>query len=75
MNLEDTIVQMMIHMFQDVPTSFWEAMHSLEAEQWKQASEEEFEGLIEISVWKLVPRPVDQKMIKCRWTYVLKADS
>ena len=62
-------------MFQDVPNLFQEAMNSLEAEQWWKALEEEFKGLTDMGIWKLVPRPKDHKMIKCRWTYVLKPNS
>ena len=50
-------------------------MNSPEAEKWCKASEEEFEGLTNMGVWKLVPRPKDCKVMKCRWTYVLKSDS
>ena len=32
------------------------------------------DGLTEMGVWRLVDRPSDRKTIKCRWTYVLKAD-
>ena len=71
----ESLQQMMIHMFQDVPNSFWEAMSSPEVDKWRQASEEGFEGLTEMGIWKLVPRPKDRKMIKCRWTYMLKYDS
>ena len=49
-------------------------MNSLEVEQWHVATEEEFEGLIDMGIWKLVPRPKDCKMIKCRWTFVYKSD-
>ena len=31
-------------------------------------------GLTEMGVWKLVDCPDDHKTIKCRWTYILKAD-
>ena len=65
---------MMIHMFQDVPNLFCEVMNSLEAEKWQEASEDEFEGLSEMGIWRLVPRPKDHKMIKWRWTYVLKSN-
>ena len=49
-------------------------MNSLEVEQWHVATEEEFEGLIDMGIWKLVPRPKDCKMIKYRWTFVYKYD-
>ena len=66
---------MMIHLFQDVPNAFQEAMNSSESEQWWKAMEEEYEGLMDMGVWKLVPRPKDHKTIKCRWTFVYKSDS
>ena len=49
-------------------------MSSPEKDKWLAASTEEFEGLTEMGVWKLVDRPQDCKTIKCRWTYVLKSD-
>ena len=61
-------------MFQEVPNSYREAMNSEESDKWLAASQEEFEGLTEMGVWKLVDRPSDRKTVKCRWTYVLKAD-
>ena len=61
-------------MFQEVPNSYKEVMTSPEKEKWLVASTEEFEGLTEMGVWKLVDRPADHKTIKCRWTYVLKSD-
>ena len=49
-------------------------MNSEDSEKWLAASQEEFDGLTEMGVWKLVDRPSDCKTIKFRWTYVLKAD-
>ena len=61
-------------MFQEVPNSYREAMNSEDSDKWLATSQEEFDGLIEMGVWKLVDRPNDRKTVKCRWTYVLKAD-
>ena len=61
-------------MFQEVPNSYREAMSSPDKDKWLAASTEEFEGLTEMGVWKLVDRPADRKTIKCRWTYVFKSD-
>ena len=61
-------------MFQEVPNSYREAMSSEDSDKWLAASQEEFEGLTEMGVWKLVDRPHDRKTIKCRWTYVLKSN-
>ena len=49
-------------------------MNLEDSEKWLAASQEEFNGLIEMGVWRLVDRPSVRKTIKCRWTYILKAD-
>ena len=49
-------------------------MNSEDSNKWQAASQEEFDGLTEMGVWRLVDCPSDRKTIKCRWTYVLKAD-
>ena len=59
-------------MFQEAPNSYQEAMNSPDKDKWLKASTEEFEGLTEMGVWKVVDCPRDRKTIKCRWTYVLK---
>ena len=61
-------------MFQEVPNSYKEAMSSPEKDKWLAASTEEFKGLTEMGVWKLVDGPHNCKTIKCRWTYVLKSN-
>ena len=61
-------------MFQEVPNSYKEAMASTEKDKWLAASMEEFDGLTEMGIWKLVDHPHDRKTIKCRWTYMLKSD-
>ena len=61
-------------MFQEVPNSYREVMSSPKKDKWHAASTEEFEGLTEMGVWKLVDRPANRKTIKCRWTHVLKSD-
>ena len=65
----------MINMFQEAPNSFREAINSEESDKWLNAAQEEFQGLTDMGIWKLVDRPDDCKTIKCRWTFVLKADS
>ena len=70
----ENINAILANMFQEVPNSYQEAMNSEDSEKWLAASQEEFDGLTEMGVWKLVDCPCDRKTIKCRWTYVLKAD-
>ena len=61
-------------MFQEAPNSYQEVMRLEDSEKWLATSQEEFDGLTEMGVWKLVDHPDNHKTIKCRWTYVLKAD-
>ena len=70
----DNINNILINMFQEAPNSYQEALNSEDCEKWLATSQEEFDGLTEMGVWKLVDRPSDCKTIKCRWTYVLKSD-
>ena len=70
----DSINNILIHMFQEAPNSYQEALNSLEKDKWLAVSQEEFNGLKEMGVWKLVDCPSDHKTIKCRWTYLLKAN-
>ena len=52
-------------MFQEALNSYWEAMISLEKDKWLKVSQEEFEGLTKMGVWKLVDHS-DHKIIKYR---------
>ena len=49
-------------------------MSSENSDKWLATSQDKFDGLTEMGVWKLVDRPHNHQTIKCRWTYVLKAD-
>ena len=70
----DSINNVLIHMFQEASNSYQEALNSPEKDKWLVASQEEFKGLTEMGIWKLVDCPDNCKIIKCRWTYVLKAN-
>ena len=59
-------------MFQEAPNSYLEALNLEDSDKWLATSQEEFNGLTEMGVWKLVERPSNHKTIK--WTYVLKSD-
>ena len=48
-------------MFQEVPNSYQEAMNSEDSDKWLAAFQEEFNGLTEMGVWKLVDCPSDHK--------------
>ena len=61
-------------MFQEALNSYREALNSEESDKWLAVSQEEFQGLTEMGVWKLVDHPDNCKTIKCRCNYILKAD-
>ena len=68
------IQDVMINVFQEAPNSYREAINLEESDKWLTAAKEEFQGLMEMGGWKLVDHPADCKTIKCRWTFVLKAN-
>ena len=41
-------------MFQEAPNSYQEALNLEDSDKWLAASQEEFNGLTEMGVWKLV---------------------
>ena len=49
----DSINNMLLHMFQEVPNSYQEPLNSPDKEKWLKASTEEFKGLTEMCIWKL----------------------
>lgn len=49
------------------PKSYKEAIQSEEAEEWKEAMDEEMESLTENGTWELVEKPTDRKIIDNRW--------
>ena len=62
-------------MFQEALNSYREVLSLEESDKWLIAANEEFQGLTEMGIWKLVDPPYNCKTIKCRWTFVLKANS
>ena len=69
------ISNMLIYAFQEEPQTLKQALKTADCEKWLAASKEEYDNLIEMGTWKLVSLPRDKKPIKCRWRYVIKADS
>ena len=51
-------------MFQEAPNSYQEVLNLEDSDKWLAASQEEFDGLTEMGVWKLVDHPHDHKTIK-----------
>ena len=69
------ISNMLIYTFQEEPQMLKQALKTADCKKWLVASKEEYNNLIEMGTWKLVSLPRDKKPIKCRWRYVIKADS
>ena len=50
----DNINTILVNMFKEGPNSYQEALKLEESDKWLAASQEEFDGLTEMGVWKLV---------------------
>jgi histone deacetylase 1/2 len=57
---------------QNIPKTIEEAMQSLEKEYWLGATDSEMHSLIKNQTWRLVPRPLDRKVLKNKWVFVIK---
>ena len=51
------------------PTTFNEAIGCHDRESWMNAMMEEMESLEKNSVWELVPKPKDRKIVGCKWVF------
>ncbi|KZV37190.1 hypothetical protein F511_15110 [Dorcoceras hygrometricum] len=54
------------------PATVSEALNSQEREKWQRAMEEEMNSLMKNRTWELVPKPVDQRVIGCKWIFKKK---
>ena len=59
---------------EDLPKNFDEAISGIEADQWKQAMDEEMENLRVMGTWIKKELPLGRKVVGCRWVYVRKRD-
>lgn len=60
---------------EDEPQSYDEAMASRHRDEWLSSMKSEYNSLINNDVWKLVDRPKNRNVIKCKWVYRVKCDS
>ncbi|CAL2225288.1 unnamed protein product [Prunus armeniaca] len=58
-----------LNMSEGDPTTFQEVVESSEQESWMSAMMDEMESLHRNSVWELIPKPKDRKMICCKWVF------
>jgi transposase InsO family protein len=54
------------------PDSYTEAISSPQANEWKQAMDEEYRALMANNTFTLVPLPPDRTAVKTRWVYKIK---
>lgn len=54
------------------PSTLEEAMSRGDGELWLEAMKNECDSLIENGTWELVDRPVDRRVISCRWVFKIK---
>ena len=54
------------------PLSYKEAVSRSDKSNWKKAMDEEMESLRKNETWILVPKPVQQRLVGCKWIYKIK---
>jgi hypothetical protein len=54
------------------PSSYTEAMNSVDADKWKEATEKEYKSLIDNHTWEKCKLPPDRVPIGCKWVYKVK---
>ncbi|UYV61701.1 hypothetical protein LAZ67_1005991, partial [Cordylochernes scorpioides] len=57
------------------PSTIEEALCGPEATNWSEAIQRELQGLEEKGAWKIVPRPINKRVIDSRWVFKRKFDS
>ena len=60
---------------EDDPTSFEEAMRSVNSSKWTAAMEDEMKSMSANKVWDLEEIPKGAKIVGCKWVYKIKRDS
>ena len=56
------------------PANFKQAMRSKDKTRWVVVMKEEMASLKKNNTWTLVKKPVDQKLIGCKWIYKIKEE-
>ncbi|KAD3338048.1 hypothetical protein E3N88_33569 [Mikania micrantha] len=54
------------------PLGYYEAINSDDKENWMKAMNEEMRSLYQNETWRLVDKPINQKLVDCKWVYKLK---
>ncbi|MDV3146702.1 MAG: reverse transcriptase domain-containing protein [Sweet potato little leaf phytoplasma] len=54
------------------PLTYSEAVNSRDSVKWQSAMDDEMDSLMKNHTWDLVERPLNQKLVGCKWIYKLK---
>lgn len=54
------------------PLTYTEAINSSNGKKWEAAMKEEMDSLLKNETWELVERPINQKLIGCKWIFKMK---
>ena len=68
--LNETFIS--LHMLEDDPKTYDEAVSSLDASLWKDAIKSEIESIMSNHTWELVDMPKGNKAIGCKWIFKKK---
>ena len=60
---------------EDDPTSFEEAMRTVNSSEWAAAMENKIKSMSANKVWDLEEIPKGAKTVGCKWVYKTKCDS
>ena len=61
-------------LIEDEPTTYQEAVMTLDSEKWLEAMRSEMESMYTNQVWTLVDPPEGVKPIGCKWVFKRKTD-
>ncbi len=56
------------------PMTYEQAMRGPDAIQWKKAMDKEYETIMKMGVWEVVPLPAGRKVVGSKWIYKTKLD-
>ncbi|KAL0296165.1 UNVERIFIED_CONTAM: Retrovirus-related Pol polyprotein from transposon TNT 1-94 [Sesamum radiatum] len=57
------------------PSSYEEALKSVDSEKWIKAMNEEIKALHDNNTWTLVPKPKDASVVDCKWIFKIKQEN
>ncbi len=53
----------------DIPKTWRQLLRSPQRDAWLKAADKELSSLVDMSTWKLVPRPAKRRIIRSKWVF------